>query len=361
MKVCFVSPYDISKTGGVTNHIVNYANELQIDGIEVTILSTSSKINFKLDGINIINLGKPVPVKFGSTVANILLSWKSLFKIYSFFKKNRFDIVHIHEPLVPFISIFSLIFSKNKTVLTFHSTIKKSWMFKVWGFIFKPWLYKKDCFIAVSKSAKDSLLNYNYNLNVEIHPNGVANALFKNQQNQKKDKIKILFVGRNEERKGAEILLKAFQIMKKNNIKKSFELVLIGQDIDKLINKYPSIEQCKFIGHTEGEKLYKHYFDSDILCAPAIENESFGIILIEAMASKNVVVASDISGYKELINNKNGILFKNKDIHDLANKLTLLIENDNLRFNLKNNGYEFSKNYKWEYVAKKIFKTYKKL
>ena len=74
MKVCFVSPYDISKTGGVTNHIVNYANELQLDGIEVTILSTSSKINFKLDGINIINLGKPVPVKFGSTVANILLS-----------------------------------------------------------------------------------------------------------------------------------------------------------------------------------------------------------------------------------------------------------------------------------------------
>ena len=79
------------------------------------------------------------------------------------------------------------------------------------------------------------------------------------------------------------------------------------------------------------------------------------------MASKNVVVASDISGYKELINNKNGILFKNKNINDLANKLTLLIENDNLRFNLKNYGHEFSKNYKWEYVAKKIFKTYKKL
>tara|TARA_B100000945_G_scaffold318645_1_gene323971 strand:+ start:1087 stop:2172 length:1086 start_codon:yes stop_codon:yes gene_type:complete len=361
MKVCLVSPYDISQTGGVTNHIVNYANELELTGIEVTILSTSSNINFKLDGIEIINLGKPVPIKFGSTVANIFLSWKSLFKIYSFFKKNRFDIVHIHEPLVPFISIFSLIFCKNKTVLTFHSTIKKSWMFKAWGFIFKPWLNKKDCFIAVSKSAKDSLLNYNYNLDVEIHPNGVANALFKNQQSQKKDILKILFVGRNEERKGVEILLQAFQIMKKNNIKKSFELVLIGQDIDKFINKYPSIKQCKFIGHTEGEKLYEHYFDADILCAPSIENESFGIILIEAMASKNVVIASDISGYKELIDNKNGILFKNKDANDLANKLTLLIENDNLRFNLKNYGYEFSKNYKWEYVAKKIFKTYKKL
>ena len=79
------------------------------------------------------------------------------------------------------------------------------------------------------------------------------------------------------------------------------------------------------------------------------------------MASKNVVLASDISGYKELITNKNGILFRNNDVNDLLNKLTLLIEIDNLRFNLEKNGYEFSKNYKWEYVAKKIFKTYENL
>ena len=150
-------------------------------------------------------------------------------------------------------------------------------------------------------------------------------------------------------------------IDKKRNMNKSFKLVLIGQNIDKLRTKYPLIEQCEFLGHTEGEMLYKHYFDSDILCAPSIENESFGIILIEGMASKNVVLASDISGYNELITNKNGILFKNNDVNDLSNKLTLLIENDNLRFDLEKNGYEFSKNYKWEYVAKKIFKIYENL
>ena len=361
MKICLVSPYDIAQTGGVTNHIVNYANELKSLGNEVTILTTSSKADYSLVGIAIINLGKPVPIKFGSTVANIFISWRSLFKIYFFFKKNRFDIVHIHEPLVPFISTFSLIFSKNKTVLTFHSTIKKSWMFRAWGFIFNPWVCEKDCFIAVSKSAKDSLRNYNYNLDVEIYPNGVSNIFFKNKQSQKKESLKILFVGRNEERKGAELLINAFQKLKKRNMNKSFKLVLIGQNIDKLRTKYPLIEQCEFLGHTEGEMLYKHYFDSDILCAPSIENESFGIILIEGMASKNVVLASDISGYKELITNKNGILFKNNDVNDLSNKLTLLIENDNLRFDLEKNGYEFSKNYKWEYVAKKIFKIYENL
>ena len=361
MKICLVSPYDIAQTGGVTNHIVNYANELKCNGNEVTILTTSSKTDYSLDGIEIINLGKPVPIKFGSTVANIFISWKSLYKIYFFFKKHRFDIVHIHEPLVPFISTFALIFSKNKTALTFHSTVKKSWMFRAWGFIFYPWVGEKDYFITVSKSAKDSLKNFNYNLDVDIYPNGVANIFFKNKQSHKNESLKILFVGRNEDRKGVELLIKAYQKLKKKNLKKSFELVLVGHNIDKLRSKYPLIEQCKFIGHIEGEKLYEHYFDSDILCAPSIENESFGIILIEAMASKNVVLASDISGYKELITNKNGILFRNNDVNDLLNKLILLIENDNLRFNLEKNGYEFSKNYKWEYVAKKIFKTYENL
>ena len=361
MKICLVSPYDIAQTGGVTNHVVNYASELKRIGYVVTILSASSKTNFEIDGIKIFNLGKPVSIRFGSTVANIFLSWKSIFKIYFFFKKNKFDIVHIHEPLVPFISTFALIFSKYKTVLTFHSTVKKSWMFRAWGFVFNPWLTEKDYFIAVSNSAKESIKNFNYHLSVEVCPNGVANNFFKNEQSQKKNNIKILFVGRNENRKGVNVLLKAFQKLKKNNLKKSFELILIGQDIDKLRSNYNSIENCKFIGHTEGKKLYKYYFDSDILCAPSVENESFGIILIEAMASKNVVLASNIPGYRELINNKNGILFKNKDSDDLSNKLTLLIENDNLRFNLEKNGFEFSRNYKWKYITKKILKIYKNL
>ena len=361
MKICLVSPYDIALTGGVTNHISNYAVELQSKGHEITILSCSSKDFFEIEGIKIFNLGRPVPFKFGSTIANIFLSWNSFFKIYNFFKKNRFDIVHIHEPLVPFVSTFALIFSKNKTVLTFHATIKKSWMFKVWGYIFKPWITEKQCHIAVSKSAKDSLSNYNYNLNVEIIPNGVSNNFFLNQIKERKDKVRILFVGRNEQRKGAEILLEAYSKLKKDNLSKLCELVLIGNDIDKLEPKYPELRECEFIGHLEGQELYSHYFNSDILCSPAIENESFGIVLIEGMASKNVVVASNINGYRELVNNKNGLLFENKNINDLTNKLTLLIENDNLRFDLEKRGYEFSKNYEWKNIAKNILKLYKNL
>ena len=178
MKICLVLPYDISLTGGVTNHVVNFAIEMQEKGEEVTILTTSSKNNFLIKNVKIINLGKPVPIKFGSTVANILLSWKSIFRIYNFFKKNNFNIVHIHEPLVPFVSIFSIIFSRSKTVLTFHATLKKSWKFKAWGYLFKPWVEKKNYIITVSNSAHKSLEMYNYDFPVNVYPNGVSKNFF---------------------------------------------------------------------------------------------------------------------------------------------------------------------------------------
>ncbi len=361
MKVCLVLPYDISLTGGVTNHVVNFAIEMQEQGEEVTILTTSSKNNFLIKNVKIFNLGKPVPIKFGSTVANILLSWKSIFKIYNFFKKNNFDIVHIHEPLVPFISIFSIIFSKSKTVLTFHATLKKSWKFRVWGYLLKPWVEKKNYIITVSNSAYKSLEMYNYDFPVNVYPNGVSKNFFFKSNFRRKGKLKILFVGRNEERKGVELLIKTFKSLKLKNLKKDFELIMIGKDIENLRNSYKDLNCCKFLGHLEGKDLYDHYKNSDILCSPAIENESFGIVLIEAMASKTAVLASDINGYSELINNENGLLFKNKDENDLLNKLTLLIEDDNLRNNLKKRGYEFSKKYNWNKVSKDILKVYKNL
>ena len=157
MKICLVLPYDISLTGGVTNHVVNFAIELQEKGQDVTILTTSSKNNFLIKDVEIVNLGKPVPIKFGSTVANILLSWSSLISVYNFFRKNKFDVVHIHEPLVPFISIFSTIFSRSKTVLTFHATLKKSWKFRAWGLLLKPWIGKKNyiCLLYTSDAADE--------------------------------------------------------------------------------------------------------------------------------------------------------------------------------------------------------------
>jgi len=361
MKICLVLPYDISLTGGVTNHVVNFAIEMQEKGEEVTILTTSSKNNFLIENVKIINLGKPVPIKFGSTVANILLSWKSIFRIYNFFKKNNFNIVHIHEPLVPFVSIFSIIFSRSKTVLTFHATLKKSWKFKAWGYLFKPWVEKKNYIITVSNSAHKSLEMYNYDFPVNVYPNGVSKNFFFKSNYKRKNKLKILFVGRNEERKGVNLILKAFKSLKLKNLKNDFELVMIGKDIENLKKTYKDLNSCKFFGHLEGKDLYDHYRSSDILCSPAIENESFGIVLIEAMATKTAVLASDISGYSELINNENGLLFKNKDEGDLLNKLTLLIEDDNLRNNLTKRGYEFSKKYNWKKVSKDILKVYKNL
>tara|TARA_B100001996_G_scaffold374343_1_gene352832 strand:- start:2810 stop:3904 length:1095 start_codon:yes stop_codon:yes gene_type:complete len=359
MKIAIVSPYDISKTGGVTNHVINLANELSIKGNKVSIIAPSSDKLFSLKNIDFFNTGKPTIVSFGSTKASISIRFASIIKVRNFLKNNSFDLVHIHEPLVPFVSLCALIFSKSPVVITFHATFDSNWKFKFWGFLFKDWILKSVSKICVSKTAGLNLKNYGYDLNYELIPNGVDTERFKQLKVPMSKEEIILFVGRNEDRKGIKILLDAFMIIsrKHSNVK----LNLVGEDVASLSTSYKDMPNCKFYDHLEGQDLVDMYHSSKIFCSPAIENESFGIVLLEAMASGLAVVASDIDGYKGLVNNyDNGILFRRGDSKDLANILCELIENKDMINKLSLNGIQFSKKYSWKEVSREIILNYRK-
>ena len=359
MKIAIVSPYDISKTGGVTNHVVNLANELNNQGNIVSIIAPSSDKSFSLNNINFLNAGKPTLVNFGSTKASISVKFTSIIKVRKFLQKNSFDLVHIHEPLVPFVSLCSLIFSKSPVVVTFHATFNSNWKFRFWGFLFRDWVLGSISKICVSKTAGSTLKNYGYNFDYELIPNGIDLERFKVKKNQVSQKLKILFVGRNEDRKGIKILLEAFMIVsaKYSNV----ELNLVGEGVASLSTNYRNIPNCKFYDHMEGQDLVDMYHNSQIFCSPAIENESFGIVLLEAMASGLAVVASDIDGYRGIVNNyDNGILFKNGDIKSLADALCELIENRDMINKLSLNGMHFSKEYSWKEVSRNIIFNYEK-
>ncbi|MBM01526.1 MAG: hypothetical protein CL762_02265 [Chloroflexi bacterium] len=359
MKIGIVSPYDISKTGGVTNHVLNLANELSGKGNKVSIIAPSSDESFNLENINFLNVGNPTLVKFGSTKAAIAVKFTSILNTRKFLLQNSFDLIHIHEPLVPFVSLCSLIFSKVPVILTFHATFNSNWKFKFWGFLFKDWISKAALRICVSKTAGYALKNYGYDINYEIIPNGVDIERFKISKSNLNQELRILFVGRNEDRKGIKILLEAFKIVirKHSNV----TLNLVGEGVSSLSNKYANISNCKFYDHMEGDELVGMYHRSQIFCSPAIENESFGIVLLEAMASGLVVVASDIEGYRGLVNNyENGILFKNRDYEGLARIFCELIENRYLINKLSLNGMHFSKRYSWKEVSQEIILNYEK-
>jgi len=359
MKVAIVSPYDISKTGGVTNHVINLAKELTYQGNKVSIIAPSSNKLFRIKNINFLNAGNPTIVNFGSTKASISVNFISIIKVRNFIKKNSFDLMHIHEPLVPFVSLFSLIFSKSPVVLTFHATFNSSWKFKFWGFLFRDWIISSISKICVSKTAALTLKNYGYEFPYELIPNGVDLERFNQNINKDHKKRKILFVGRNEDRKGIKILIEAFKIINKKY--STVELNLVGEGVSLLSNEYKNIPNCKFYDHMEGQDLVDMYHSSHIFCSPALENESFGIVLLEAMASGLAVVASDIDGYRGLVNNyENGILFKNGDAKSLSGALIELIDNREMINKLSLNGINFSKKYSWGEVSRNIIFNYEK-
>ena len=359
MKIGIVSPYDISKTGGVTNHVLNLANELSCKGNEVSIIAPSSDESFKLKHINFLNVGNPTLVKFGSTKASIAVKFTSILNTRKFLLQNSFDLIHIHEPLVPFVSLCSLIFSKAPVILTFHATFNSNWKFRFWGFLFKDWILKSALKICVSKTAGHTLKNYGYDINYKLIPNGVDLQRFKIKKGSTNEEIRILFVGRNEDRKGIKILLDAFKIVSRRH--GHVVLNLVGEGVSNLADKHEDLPNCKFYDHMEGDELVDMYHSSQIFCSPAIENESFGIVLLEAMASGLAVVASDIEGYKGLVNNyENGVLFKNGDFEELARILCEIIENRDLINKLSLNGIHFSKKYSWNEVSQDIILNYEK-
>ena len=355
MKIGIISPYDISINGGVTDHIKNLASELKNQGNIVTVIAPQStkKEAFNFD---FISLGHSVPLKFGSTKAHVSLSFKMFFRIKKLFKKSVFDVVHIHEPLIPFVGIASIFFANTPIVATFHASFSPNWKFKFWGFLFKKWLTKIDTVICVSKTAANCISHYGFRTQPKIIPNGTNISRFYKNTKNNSENINILFVGRNEKRKGINLLLSAFKsINKKFN---GVTLTLVGDGVKRLEGSYNE-ENSKFFDHMEGDELVKMYWEADIFCSPAIENESFGIVLLEAMASGLAVIASDIPGYKEVVKDyQNGILFSHGSYDSLLTNLEELLFNENLRLGISKKGQAYSKEYDWKKIAVRIQKTY---
>ncbi len=355
MRIGIISPYDISINGGVTDHIKNLASELKYQGNEVIVIAPCSE-NKKLFNFEFVNLGHSVPIKFGSTRAHVSLSIKMFFKIKQLFKNSSFDVIHIHEPLVPFVGVASIFFANVPIVATFHASFSSNWKFKFWGFLFKRWLNKIDTVIAVSKTAAKCIINYGFKIQPKIIPNGTNISRFYNVSKNNSKNINILFVGRNEKRKGVELLLSAFKLINKKL--DGVSLTLVGEGIKELELSYNE-NNSTFFDHIEGDELVKIYRAADIFCSPAIENESFGIVLLEAMASGLAVIASDIPGYREVVKDyHNGILFSHGSYDSLLIKLEELIFNKKLRLNISKNGQAYSKEYDWKKVAVKIQEAY---
>jgi len=369
LKIALVSPYDYAYPGGVNNHIACLEERFTRMGHEVKIIAPSS--NPKKGGENAIFIGKPVPIRASGSVVRCPVSPKLLFSdlIKKMLEKEKFDVVHIHEPMMPALAISVLHHSSNELVVgTFHATRSNSWGYTIWKPLLKKWMAKLEGKIAVSKAAMGFIDRY-FPGDYRIIPNGIDLERFSDRvapiEKYKDGKLNILFVGRLEKRKGFKYLLGAY-----GRVKKEFpqcRLIVVSPP-GRLCKKYEKIAARRgmsdlvFAGYVSDEDLPRYYNTADIFCAPATGWESFGMVLLEAMATGKPIVASDIPGYAGLISQGvEGLLVKPRDEKALAGAILTLLKDKPMREKMGQSGKKKAKDYSWDVVAQKVMEYYQYL
>lgn len=366
MKVAIFCPYDFSFPGGVQTQSVDLADSLREKGHEVVLIAPLSSKNIH-DNIHIdfLNLGNPLQIKFLGSNSRISFNIFKIFKIISYLKNNKFEIIHLNEPLSPTFLPIIFFLRKFSLIGTFHAYgDKKHFWYSNFNWFLKYFINKIDFKICVSKSSQKYINNY-FNFTSKIIPNGIVLSKYKKnniipKELENSDK-KILFVGRfDEKRKGFNILLEAFN---KLSIEfKNLRLVVVGSGNSKKIKNYTPSRKINFIGPVQQNDLNLFYDNVDIICLPSLENESFGVIILEAMASGKVLALSNIISYQALsIKNKFGFLYDSNSSEELY-KLLYDLLNKNIRtdINIKN-GLKNVQNYSWDYLVSEIIKIYREL
>ena len=364
MKIALVSPYDFTWPGGVAAHISQLSQQFIRMGHQVTILAPHSPSREGPEGSTFVPLGRSVPIPSGGSIARLSLSVWLHRRVKDLLSRERFDIVHLHEPLMPVLPLFALQCSNALNVGTFHAFYGR---FRNYGWshpILKYWFRKLDGLIAVSPAARQYASRF-FPGEYRIIPNGIDVDHFSAERppipELNDGKLNILFVGRLEKRKGLRHLLEAYGTLKWDF--KDIRLLVVGpgnldKDCYRVLNER-NLQDVVFLGSVPYRELPCYYKSAHICCAPATGRESFGIVLLEAMASGTPIVASHNEGYSAVLNHgEQGLLVPPRDSAALTEALALLIRDAGMRCEMGKLGRQAVERYRWEGVSGQVMDYY---
>jgi phosphatidylinositol alpha-mannosyltransferase len=366
VKIGLVSPYDYSFPSGVVNHISYLANYFCQWGHQVKIIAPCLKDGELYNYENLKRVGRPLPIPYGGSMARIPLSPWLPIQAKKVLKQEKFDILHLHEPFAPMLCVSMLAQSKSINVGTFHASHLRSYSYYLSKSILRRWMKKLHGKITVSKASLNYISKYFPDEEYHIIPNGIDIERFSKDVPCRKEfadgKLNILFVGRLEKRKGLQYLISACGILKKKY--PDFRLIVVGPGT-RLRKGYErqaremNLDDIVFTDFVSNAELPEYYRSADIFCAPATGGESFGIVLLEAMACGKPVIASNIEGYATVLNhNEEGLLVPPADNEALAQALFSLANNKNLRDQLGTKGKIKALNCGWENIARQVLSYY---
>ena len=363
LRIGMVCPYGWDIPGGVQIHIRELAEHFISQGHEVSVIAPVSDEDATTDPW-LVSAGRPVPIPFNGSVARVLFGPIAASRVRQWIAAGNFDVLHMHEPGIPSISLLACWSAEGAMVGTFHASTPKMRAIASAGSLIEPMIEKLSARIAVSEMAQATLNNL-YGTEAVVIPNGIDCERFglgvRDESLGMNRNPRIGFLGRFEEtRKGLPLLLEALpKILKAIP---NLELFVAGPgEPEKLISKLdPQVsKQIKFLGRlTEAEKV-NFLTNLDLYIAPNTGGESFGIILAEAMAAGAPVLASNIPAFVDLLAVGNcGATFTSEDSSDLARKVIEMVRNPGRLQELAENGRAAALRFDWGSVAAQIMSVY---
>lgn len=371
MKIALVTPYEYPFPGGVTEHVSHLDRCFQAAGHEVKIIAPCGEEEQHLQD-NVIRIkGSIVSLPFAGSVSRISLSPSIYRDVKRVLKRERFDVIHVQEPLMPALPLCVLRHSKTVNVGTFHAYREsKHLLMETMQPMLQPFMDKLHARVCVSEAARDLISHY-FPGDYLIIPNGIDLHEFGSPHIPPIEKFNdgrpnILFVGRLEKRKGFRYLLEAFPRIVEAI--PNARLIVAGaydrEDKEPFV-RYAyehHLHGVKFVGRVPPEELPRYYKTCDVFCAPSTGFESFGIVLLEAMAAGKPIVASNIAGYRSVLEDgQEGLLVEPENPVALAEGIIRLLRNPALRQEMGERGRRKAANYDWPIIARRLLELYVEL
>jgi phosphatidyl-myo-inositol alpha-mannosyltransferase len=357
MRVGIVCPYSFDVPGGVQNHVRDLAETLIALGHEVSVLAPADEDLPQPPYL--VSAGRSVPVRYNGSVARLSFGPISAARVRRWLTAGRFDVLHVHEPVTPSVSMLAVLYARTPVVATFHTATTRSRAMAAAHGLLRVVLEKITARIAVSDSARRVQVEHLDGGGWEI-PNGVVVARFAEAEplpGWPGTGGALGFLGRyTEPRKGFPVLLDAFARLAPH--RPDLRLLVAGPgDPDDL--EIPVPERVTFLGKVSEEDKARMLRSVDLYVAPNVGGESFGMILTEAMAAGTPVVASDLDAFRRVLDGgRAGALFPVGDGAALATTLDALLDDPGRRARLARHAAGVVAGFDWPVLAARIAEVY---
>ena len=359
LKIGIVCPYSWDTPGGVQNHIRDLAEFLIASGHNVSVLAPAID-EAKLPDY-VVNAGKPISIPYNGAVARVLFGPVAFARVRQWISQGDFDLLHLHEPAIPSISLLACWAADGPMVGTFHAAAKRQKIIFAIGPILEPAIEKLSARIAVSEAARLTLTDH-LDTDAVIIPNGIyANRYTEGKSIEKWSGNTIGFIGRFEEpRKGLSVLVDALPVISRFAPDVKILVAGPGDPAEVIKSIDPQLRQrFEFLGKITEDEKADFMSSVAVYVAPNTGGESFGIILAEALAGGACVVASDIPAFDDLLGHGEfGALFESESATELAKVVIDLLRDEKKRKGLSSRGKERAKTFDWTVVAEQIYSVY---